>query len=147
MKAIIIIIIVLLVLFWLYLLCLRCRRGKMDQAYFRQWRYAHRGLHDREKGIPENSMAAFKRAAANGFGAELDVHLMKDGKLLPPFVSVSGLGETAAWDIMEGRKGKQFISIEEFSAACPKVSKTHIEDLKLAGAFGDLPETSQITLF
>ena len=47
MKAIIIIIIVLLVLFWLYLLCLRCRRGKMDQAYFRQWRYAHRGLHDR----------------------------------------------------------------------------------------------------
>ena len=26
-------------------------------------------------------MAAFKRAAANGFGAELDVHLMKDGKL------------------------------------------------------------------
>ena len=81
MKAIIIIIIVLLVLFWLYLLCLRCRRGKMDQAYFRQWRYAHRGLHDREKGIPENSMAAFKRAAANGFGAELDVHLMKDGKL------------------------------------------------------------------
>ena len=81
MKAIIIIIIVLLVLFWLYLLCLRCRRGKMDQAYFRQWRYAHRGLHDREKGIPENSMAAFKRAAANAFGAELDVHLMKDGKL------------------------------------------------------------------
>ena len=81
MKAIIIIIIVLLVLFWLYLLCLRCRRGKMDQAYFRQWRYAHRGLHDREKGIPENSMAAFKRAAANGFGAELDVHLMKDGQL------------------------------------------------------------------
>ena len=68
-------------LFWLYLLCLRCRRGKMDQAYFRQWRYAHRGLHDREKGIPENSMAAFKRAAANGFGAELDVHLLKDGTL------------------------------------------------------------------
>ena len=42
MKAIIIIIIVLLVLFWLYLLCLRCRRGKMDQAYFRQWRNSFR---------------------------------------------------------------------------------------------------------
>ena len=73
--------------------------------------------------------------------------LIEDGKLLPPFVSVSGLGETAAWDILEGRKGKQFISIEEFSAACPKVSKTHIENLKAAGAFGDLPDTSQVSLF
>ena len=72
---------------------------------------------------------------------------IRDGKLLPPFVSVSGLGETAALDIVEGRKGKQFLSIEEFSAACPKVSKTHIENLKAAGVFGDLPETSQITLF
>ena len=73
--------------------------------------------------------------------------LIEDGKLLPPFVSVSGLGETAAWDILEGRKGKKFISIEEFSAACPKVSKTHIENLKAAGAFGDLPDTSQVSLF
>ncbi|MGM9523509.1 MAG: PolC-type DNA polymerase III [Faecousia sp.] len=73
--------------------------------------------------------------------------VIKDGKLLPPFVAVSGLGESAAWDICNGREGKQFVSIEEFSAACPKVSKTHIEKLKEAGAFGDLPDTSQITLF
>ena len=73
--------------------------------------------------------------------------LIKDGKLLPPFVSVAGLGETAALDIVEGRKGKEFISIEEFAAACPKVSKTHIENLKAAGAFGCLPDTSQVTLF
>ena len=62
-------------------------------------------------------------------------------------VAVSGLGESAAWDIMEGREGKQFISIEEFSEACPKVSKTHLDLLRALGAFGDLPETSQVTLF
>ena len=72
---------------------------------------------------------------------------VKDGKLLPPFVAISGLGESAAYDLMEGRKGKQFLSIEEVSEACPKVSKTHIQMLKDAGAFGDLPDTSQITLF
>ena len=68
-------------------------------------------------------------------------------QLIPPFVAVAGLGQTAAEDIVEGREGKKFLSVEEFSMACPKVSKTHIENLKAAGAFGDMPETSQITLF
>ena len=57
------------------------------------------------------------------------------------------LGENAAIDLMEGRKGKHFISIEEVTAACPKVSKTHVQMLKDAGAFGDLPDTSQVSLF
>ena len=73
--------------------------------------------------------------------------LVEDGKLRPPFVSISGLGETAAWDLMEGRKGKQFLSIEEIALACPKVSKTNIQMLKEAGAFGNLPDTSQVSLF
>ena len=73
--------------------------------------------------------------------------LICDGKILPPFVAISGLGESAAWDIMEGRKDKQFLSGEECSLACPKVSKTHIQMLKEAGAFGDLPDTSQVSLF
>lgn len=41
--------------------------------------YAHRGLHG--PGAPENSREAFRRAAARGFGAELDVHLLADGGL------------------------------------------------------------------
>ena len=98
MKTVIIILIILAVLFLLYLLCLRCRRGHADWARFRQWRYAHRGLHNKEKGIPENSMAAFKLAAANGFGAELDVHLMKDGKLA--VIHDASLLRTAGADVL-----------------------------------------------
>ena len=70
-----------------------------------------------------------------------------EGGLLPPLISVHGLGESAALDTVEKRKGKTFISVEEFSAACPKVSKTHIEQLKAAGAMDGMPDTSQITLF
>ncbi len=73
--------------------------------------------------------------------------LTKDGKILPPFVAVAGLGESAAWDLMHGREGKTFLSVEEVAAACPKVSKTHMQMLKDGGAFGDLPETSQVNLF
>ena len=73
--------------------------------------------------------------------------LIEDGKLRLPFVSISGLGENAAISLMEGREGKQFISVEEVTAACPKVSKTHIQMLKDAGAFGKLPDTSQVTFF
>ena len=67
--------------------------------------------------------------------------------LLPPFVSVHGLGEAAALATVEQRKGKEFISIEEFSTACNKLSKTHIEQLKALGAFAGMAETSQVSLF
>ena len=72
---------------------------------------------------------------------------VEDGKLRPPFVAISGLGESAAFDLVAGREGKQFLSVEEVAAACPKVSKTHIQMLKEAGAFGSLPDTSQVSLF
>ena len=81
------------------------------------------------------------------YESEATKFIIKDGKLLPPFVAISGLGESAALDIVEGRKGKTFLSIEEFSAACPKASKTHIQMLKEAGAFGSLPDTSQVSFF
>ncbi len=81
------------------------------------------------------------------YKSEATKFVVEDGKLRPPFVSVSGLGENAALDIVKGRQGQKFLSIEEFTAACPKVSKTHIQMLKDAGAFGDLPDTSQVSLF
>ena len=67
--------------------------------------------------------------------------------LLPPFTSVHGLGESAALDTVEKRKGKEFISIEEFAMCCNKLSKTHIEQLKALGAFAGMADTSQMTLF
>ena len=64
---------------WCALLC--PRRGQPGWEKLEGVRYAHRGLHDLDAGIPENSMPAFRAAIAHGFGAELDVHLMADGNL------------------------------------------------------------------
>ncbi|MGX8775060.1 MAG: glycerophosphodiester phosphodiesterase family protein [Bacillota bacterium] len=44
--------------------------------------FAHRGLYDNEKGVPENSLAAFRAAMEAGYGCELDVQFTKDKKLI-----------------------------------------------------------------
>lgn len=59
-------------------------------------RYAHRGLH-RKPEIPENSMEAFRRAIAAGYGIELDVHLTADRKLA--VIHDSGLKRTCGVDL------------------------------------------------
>lgn len=72
-------IIILLILFVLYALSVRGRTGHKALHTLRGWGYAHRGLHG--EGVPENSMAAFRKALEGGYGIELDVHLMADGEL------------------------------------------------------------------
>lgn len=63
----------------LYLLSLRGRTCHPGLEKLRGWNYAHRGLHG--NGVPENSLAAFRLAVEKGYGAELDIHLLKDGNL------------------------------------------------------------------
>ena len=71
---------ILLLLCALYILALQGRRNHPLWSCFRAQRFAHRGYHDKPQ-IPENSLPAFRRAIAHGWGAELDVHLLKDGTL------------------------------------------------------------------
>ena len=74
-----ILIVCAVVLAGLYLLSTQGRTGHSGLADLKGWAYAHRGLHD--ENLPENSMAAFRAALKNGYGIELDIHLMKDRKL------------------------------------------------------------------
>ncbi len=97
--------------------------------------------------VYEYNLRGFEFLPISFYESHATKFLIKDGKLLPPFVAIPGLGESAAWDLMQGREGREFLSIEEVAAACPKVSKTHIQMLKEAGAFGSLPDTSQVSFF
>ena len=53
-----------------------------QKAPFDGVNFAHRGLHSRDKAVPENSLAAFHKAAEAGYGIELDVQLSKDGEVV-----------------------------------------------------------------
>ena len=70
---------ILPILILIYLFLLRGRHGHPGLRNIRGWKYAHRGLHNAV--FPENSMGAFRKAVEAGYGIELDVHLMADGKL------------------------------------------------------------------
>lgn len=56
--------------------------SKKKKAPFIGVNFAHRGLHTRDKAVPENSLRAFELASAAGYGMELDVQLSKDGKVV-----------------------------------------------------------------
>lgn len=53
-----------------------------EKARFYHVNYAHRGLHDGNREIPENSLSAFQRATEKGYGVELDVQLSRDGQVM-----------------------------------------------------------------
>ena len=58
------------------------KRSEADKQKFMHWNYAHRGLYTKDQSIPENSLAAFRRAAEKGYGVELDVQLSDDGQVM-----------------------------------------------------------------
>ena len=68
----------------LYVLSMKAKRSPGNGFFGKvgQFHYAHRGLHAIQAEIPENSIRAFRLAANNGYGAELDVRLSRDGKLV-----------------------------------------------------------------
>lgn len=69
--------VVFLIVGYLFLVMPRMA-AKPDMEPFKNWVYAHRGLHDNETNAPENSLQAFRRALNAGFGIEMDVQLTKD---------------------------------------------------------------------
>lgn len=98
MKVLGILLICVLALAVLYLLLIMPRMfRKPDMKPFKNWLYAHRGLHCNEPArgggegqsvteaacgtgeiAPENSLRAFQKAVDAGFGIELDVQMTKD---------------------------------------------------------------------
>ncbi len=73
--------------------------------------------------------------------------LTDENKLLPPLVTLKGLGLSVAEQLVEKRQEmKEFLSIEDLKKRC-KVPKTAIEVMKEHGCLNELPENNQLSLF
>ena len=75
-KALLIILIILIVLF--VVLIAPRTIGSASLEHMQGYHYTHRGYHDGNVNIPENSLASFVAAIDAGYGIELDVQLSAD---------------------------------------------------------------------
>ncbi len=75
--------------------------------------------------------------------------VMDDGKtILPPLVAVPGLGEQVANDIVNDRETNgPYSTVEDVGVRVSKLSKTLIDLMQQMGALGDIPYSSQMSLF
>ncbi len=81
MFTVCIIIFVLFAGLYLFALLPESSRREQMAAYYGTM-FAHRGYHCHGKGIPENSIPAFKAAIKKDYGIELDIHITKDRQLV-----------------------------------------------------------------
>lgn len=83
LQAVAVVFLILLFLFLLILFMVAPATSTAEQrAPILHRNYAHRGLHRKDKSVPENSMAAFAAAVEAGYGIELDIQFSKDEQLV-----------------------------------------------------------------
>ncbi len=80
------------------------------------------------------------------YKSEATMFIVEDGKIRLPFSSLPGVGGAAAIALADAGKKHEYLSIEDMQVKT-KVTKGVIETLKEAGVLGDLPESSQMSLF
>ena len=66
--------------------------------------------------------------------------------LIPPFITIDGLGENNAITVKEAREQGEFFSKEDLQRRT-KLTATNIQDLSEMGVLDGLNETDQLSLF
>ena len=69
--------------------------------------------------------------------------IIEGGALRMPFITMDGLGNQVAFDIVKTREGKPFKTIKDVQERT-KINKTVFENMNNIGSFDDLDEESDI---
>ena len=131
---------------------LMCMGKERLEYYMNDYQNRKNELSDKEKSTLED-MKIVQEMYARGFGfVKIDIYRSKanrfqivDGKLMPSFATIDGLGDKAAEMIEDEASKGAFLSREDFKNRC-KVSAGTVETMARLGLMRDLPHTNQISL-
>lgn len=127
---------------------------QIDNALFRAHPFAHRGLHNFQAGIIENSLPAIKTACMHGYGVEIDVRLSRDNVVfvfhdysLERLTSHTGIfnkfdAATLSKFSLKGSHGATIITLQEvlstINGTAPLLIELKPHDEQLTGTDGRL---------
>ena len=122
-----------------------------------RWMNEYRAKGDEMTNAEQNELAAMRLAEEmyergidvmpiDIFKAESRSFQVFGDKIMPSLVSIDGLGEKAADQIVEAAKDGPFISKDDFKqrTKCPQAVVDRMADM---GLLGDIPESNQISIF
>ncbi len=132
---------------------LMCRGKEKLKQYIDDYNRRSASLSQKEQATLKD-MHIVQEMYARGLEFEpIDVYkakatkfLIVNGKLMPPFTSIEGMGEKAAEAVAEAAKDGPYLSKDDFRQRT-KASKTVIDYMAGMGLLGDLPESNQLSLF
>lgn len=132
---------------------LMCQGKEKLEFYIRDYKKRSDSLTNKEQDTLKD-MKLVQEMYARGYEfMPLDIYRAKatklqiiDGKLMPPFSSIEGMGDKAADAVEMAAAEGPFLSKDDFRQRT-KVSKTVIDLMDDLGLFGDLPESNQLSLF
>ena len=96
--------------------------------------------------VLEMNMRGIRFLPVDLYKSEVRRFKIEDGNIRCPFISLPGLGESAAIPIVEARKQGEFLSIEDLKNR-GKVGSSTIELLRSQGALDGMSETNQLSMF
>ncbi len=132
---------------------LMCQGKEKLEAYMADYKKRKNELSNKEQDTLKD-MRLVQEMYARGFEfLPIDIYRSKaskfqivDGKLLPPFTSIDGMGDKAAEMMENAQNGEKYLSKDDFRERT-KASKTMVDKMSELGLLGDLPESNQLSLF
>lgn len=103
-----------------------------------------KGLYDDMRLVQEMYARGFEFLPMDLYESDARYFKIVDGKLLPPFASIDGMGDKAAETLAIAASQQKFLSRDDLRER-GKVSQTIVDTMDRLGILKDLPESNQLS--